>query len=172
MKFVRWLRFTWDLAKLPDTCEIDSHYRIRAATREDEETVRKVINRTFSLDTDWANTLKQVCDTLESQLDEVFRHREPPCLVVTHGARIIGASVLATADGCENNLLSGPCILIEYRSRGIGTALLHRSLVALRDAGLAHAYGVTKEGVPAAKFIYPKFHSVSVEHDFDPQLVG
>jgi ribosomal protein S18 acetylase RimI-like enzyme len=78
---------------------------------------------------------------------------------------------MTLAEDCESNLLSGPCILPEYRNRGIGSTLLHSSLAFLRDAGLARASGVTKEGVPAAKFIYTKFNSTGAPYDFEPQPV-
>jgi predicted N-acetyltransferase YhbS len=159
------MRFTWDLAKLPDAPPLGSQYHIRAATRDDEENVRTVIHRAFTLDSDWANTLNYMLAMIDSQLPEVFRHRDVPALVVTHGSRIIGASIMVPVEDGESNLLSGPCILIEYRNRGIGSALLHRSLSLLRDAGLSRASGVTKDGVSAAKFVYKKFGSAVVEYE-------
>ncbi len=167
MKFVQWRRFNWELARLPDLFRIEAQYRIRPATREDEQTVRLLIHRAFSLDPDWAQTRTRVVAMIDGHLEEIFRQREVPCLVVTHGSRIIGASALTLRDDAENHLLSGPCILAEYRRRGIGSALLHQSLAMLRDAGLEHAHGVTKEGVPAAKFVYSQFDSVSEQYDFE-----
>jgi predicted N-acetyltransferase YhbS len=57
-----------------------------------------------------------------------------PALVICHGQRIIGASALSTEMDAENHLLSGPCVLMEYRNRGLGTALLYYSLKQLRTA--------------------------------------
>jgi GNAT superfamily N-acetyltransferase len=173
MKLVRWMRFTWDLTKLPALkSEVDSHYPIRVAVPEDEKMVRSVISSAFSLDMDWSDTLKSLRDHFEAQIDKVFTEKEVPCIVVLHGARIIGASSLDANKETENNLLSGPCVLAEYRNRGLGTTLLHRSLSFLRDAGLDKARGITKYNVPAAKFIYPKFNSVSAQYDIEPELVG
>lgn len=173
MKLVRWMRFTWDLSKLPPLkSEGDSHYPIRVATPDDEKSVRSVISSAYSLDMDWSDTLKSLRDHFEAQIDKVFTEKEVPCIVVQHGARIIGASSLDLNKEAENNLLSGPCVLNEYRNRGLGTTLLHRSLLLLRDAGLGRARGVTKYNVPAAKFIYPKFNSTSEQYDIEPELVG
>ena len=173
MKLVRWMRFTWDLSKLPPLKgEVDSHYPIRVANQDDEKSVRSVISSAFSLDMDWSDTLKSLRDHFEAQIDKVFTEKEVPCVVVLHGTRIIGASSLDTNKDAENHLLSGPCVLNEYRNRGLGTTLLHRSLMFLRDAGMDKARGVTKYNVPAAKFIYPKFNSVSEQYDIEPQLVG
>jgi len=91
----------------------------------------------------------------------VFHEKhEPLCLIVAHGARIIGASALAIEPEAQNHLLTGPCVSMEYRNRGLASALLTQSLLTLRDAGLPIARGVTKQGSPAAQFIYPKLGSV------------
>ena len=170
---VRWMRFTWDLEKLPAVkSEMDSHYHLRMATQNDEKSVRGVIASAFSLDMDWSDTLKSLRDHFDAQIDRVFLEKEVPCVVISHGARIIGACALDNSKEAENNLISGPCILSEYRNRGLGTTLLHHSLQFLREAGLQKAFGITKYNVPAAKFIYPKFNSVSTQYDFEPELVG
>ena len=167
------MRFTWDLTKLPELkSEADSHYNFRVATQDDEKMVRSVISSAFSLDMDWSDTLKSLRDHFEAQIDKVFTEKEVPCVVVLHGTRIIGASSLDTSKETENNLLSGPCVLSEYRNRGLGTILLHRSLLMLREAGLDKARGITKYNVPAAKFIYPKFNSTSEQYDIEPEMVG
>lgn len=172
MKLVHWTRFTWDLARLPEIeMSLDSHYHIRAATRDEEKTVRNVIFSAFSLDMDWADTLKRLSQRFSDQIDEVFAHKDVHCLVVTHGSRIIGASVHDLREDTENHLVSGPAILNEYRSRGLGSALLYRSLLALREAGVLHAFGVTKSNSPATKFIYRKFNSTSAPYDLEPQLI-
>lgn len=173
MKLVRWMRFTWDLSKLPAlNSTAAANYPIRVATHDDEKSVRSVISSAFSLDMDWSDTLKSLRDHFEAQIDKVFTEKDVPCIVILHGSRIIGASSLDLGKDAENHLLSGPCVLSEYRNRGLGTTLLHRSLLLLRDAGLDKARGVTKYNVPAAKFIYPKFNSVSEQYDIEPELVG
>jgi len=173
MKLVRWMRFTWDLAKLPAVkSELESHYHIRVATHDDEKSVRSVIASAFSLDMNWSDTLKSLRDHFEAQIDRVFLEKEVPCIVVSHGSRIIGASALDTSKEADNHLLSGPCILSEYRNRGLGTMLLRQSLQLMREAGLDKAHGITKSNVPAAKFIYTKFNSVSAPYDFEPEMVG
>ena len=171
MKLIRWLRFSWDLARLPAGPEIDSHYRIRPAERAEQETVRAVIHRAFTLDPEWANVLNQTLARIDSLLGGIFHHHDVTCLIATHGSRIIGTSPLLISDENEKHLLSGPCILIEYRNRGIGSALLHRSLAVLREAGLARANGVTKENTIAAKFIYPKFGSTSAAFEPESQAI-
>jgi ribosomal protein S18 acetylase RimI-like enzyme len=45
----------------------------------------------------------------------------------------------------------------EYQRRGLGSALLQASLRHLADKGLERASVITREGVPAARYLYPKF---------------
>ncbi len=173
MKLVRWLRFSWDLAKLPaPPFAMEPHYQIRAATRDEADTVLHVVMSAFSLDAAWADTLNTIREWLEAQIEESLSRKGAGCLVITHGARIIGASALDMKPEAESHLLTGPCVLSEYCSRGFGSALLYQSLLVLRDAGLSQAHAIAKGNVPVAKFIYPKFNSVSAPVDFDPVMVG
>lgn len=173
MKLTPWVRFAWDLRELPTPApRIDPHYRIRHAVSEEEETVRKIVFKAFSLDMDWSDSLKIMGGGLERRLDRIFAEKEVPCLVITHGTRIIASSALDLLPESDSHLITGPCVLSEYRNRGLGSALLYHSLVALRDAGLLRAFGVSRESVPAAKFLYPKFQSSRSPFEVEPQLAA
>ncbi len=173
MKMVRWRRFTWELSKLPplDT-RIPDHYQIRTADREDEKLVSGVIFSAFSLDSAWSGALKSFQERLETQIEQTFTRGNSPAVVIYHGPRIIAASALAADSSADNHLLSGPCVLMEYRNRGLGTALLYHSLKQLQSTGLERAHGITKENVVAGKFIYPRFGSQNVAYDFEPAAAG
>ena len=84
---------------------------------------------------------------------------------------MIGASILIPDAAAGNHLTPGPCVLMEYRNRGLGTTLLEESLRQLRAAGLSRAAGLTKNNAPAAKFLYPKFDGVVTPGD-TPILVA
>jgi predicted N-acetyltransferase YhbS len=172
MKLVRWRRFTWELAKLPPVdARFPEHYHLRAATREEEKAVHRVVFSAFSLDSSWSDALHTFRESLEAQIEAAFAHEPVPGLVVCHGQRIIAASALTTAAEAENHLLSGPCVLMEYRNRGLGTALLQYSLKQLHNNGLDRACAISKENVVASKFIYRKFGSVSEPYNFEPVLL-
>jgi len=172
MKLVRWRRFTWELSTLPPvTATFPDHYHLRAATREEEKAVHRVIFTAFSLDTSWSDALQIFRESLEAQLEAAFAHELVPALVICHGQRIIAASALTAVADAESHLLSGPCVLMEYRNRGLGTALLHYSLKQLQNNGLERACGISKENVVASKFIYRKFGSVSEPCTFEPVLL-
>ena len=143
MKLVNWVRFSWDLTKLPPLdCELPEHYEIAPTSREDESELRKVISRSIVLDATWNPAMQEVMQTIDAWLDEAFASPTGIFLALRHGLRIIGASILFPSG--ENHLTPGPCVLVEYRNRGFGTGLLEHSLQALREAGVAEAVAVPR----------------------------
>lgn len=172
MKLVRWKRFTWDLAKLPTPAPaLAERYVIRPALPGDLVEVEKIVLTAFTLDAAWSDTWVTVREWLHVQISAAFEREPAPGLVVTHGQRIIAASAITTDPDAESHLLSGPCVSMEYRNRGLGSALLYRTLEQLRQAGLAEAHGISKANVPVTKFMYPKFGAAGEEVEFEPALI-
>ena len=172
MKLVRWKRFTWDLTQIPPAESVSTHpYSARPATVEDNEAVSKIILSAFTLDSTWSDTFANIREWLTTQIAAAFEREVAPAVVITHGSRIIAASALSTEADAETHLISGPCVSMEYRNRGLGTALLFHTLNHLRQAGLRSVHGVTKDAISAAKFVYPKFGGVVEDYDFHPELV-
>ena len=173
MKLVRWKRFIWDLTKLPPLDpKLPSHFGFREAARDEAKAVHAMILTSLTLDSTWSDVLNLCRERLEMQIELGFQRESSPAVVVTHGTRIIAASVLSTEIDGESHLVSGPCVLSEYCNRGIGTALLHHSLEHLSKAGLERAVGITKDNVATCKFIYPKFGSTSSAYEYETQLIG
>ena len=173
----RWVRFTWEPDRLPAApAPLPPRYGVRlGGPREDREAVWKVVADSLALDPSWNETFNEVRPLLRAQTDEAFDaspgHRpEASCLALTHGTRIIGVSVFTSDPEAENHLLTGPCVFMEYRNRGLGTCLLDRTLRELRDAGLSRVHGVTKRGAGAAKFVYPKFAIRSADFELETLL--
>jgi GNAT superfamily N-acetyltransferase len=153
-----WLRFQWDLNNSPaDELKVPLPFVLSRAERDDRDAVQKVATNAFSMDTGWSDIQRIFAQTIVRNVRAGFEKTSPDCVIVQHGSRIIGVSILNTGAGAENHLTTGPCVLHEYRGRGIGTLLLKASLAALRDAGLARAYGVARDRTAAARFLYPKF---------------
>jgi len=173
MKLINWIHFTWDLTDLPRSEGVlPEHYEITPATADDEKELRRVITSSFSLDPDWNPTMHEVMQTIDGWLAGAWESDTKAALVLRHGFRIIGASVLSLEPEGDNHLSPGPCILMEYRNRGFGTKLLDRSLHSLCDAGLDRAIGVAKENSPATKFLYTKFGSVRAPHQAIPLIAA
>jgi GNAT superfamily N-acetyltransferase len=167
MKLVQWVRFTWDLEKLPTLGDaLPAHYSFTAATRADERELRAVIGRSFANDTSWGDAIHEVNGMLDGWLERAFEpEKSGICLALRHGLRMIGVAILIPYPAAENHLSPGPCVLMEYRNRGLGTALLRESLRQLREAGLKRAVALTKNHAPVAKFLYPKFNGVLTPTD-------
>lgn len=173
MKLINWIQFTWDLTGLPPAQRnLPGHYEITAATAEDEKELRRVITSSFSLDPDWNPTMHEVMQTIDSWLADAWDSHTKAALVLRHGFRIIGASVLSLEPGLDNHLSPGPCILMEYRNRGFGTMLLDRSLRSLSEAGLSRAIGIAKENSPVTKFLYTKFGGLRAPYQPIPLIAA
>lgn len=163
MKLLKWVQFTWDLAKIPASAGIlPAHYKISPATAEDEMALRKVVSSSFLLDPAWNSAIGEVMRSIQSRLDAALADDNQTCLALRHGQRIIGAAVLHPDISAIEHLAIGPSILAEYRNRGFGTCLLEASLAWLRDAGLSRASAMSPDYVPATKFLYPKFSGTAV----------
>lgn len=167
MKLVRWVRFTWDLEKLPATeAALPAHYHFGPATEADETEVRTVITRSFAHDSSWGDAIQEVNNLLDGWLGRAFDpENQVQCLTLRDGERIIGALVLDPDPESEFNFSPGPCVLLEYRNRGLGVALLGESLRVLRQLGLSRAQARAKANSPVARFLYPKYNGTPLPDD-------
>ncbi|MGI8431758.1 MAG: GNAT family N-acetyltransferase [Chthoniobacterales bacterium] len=168
MKLVHWVRFTWNLELLPALGSVlPEHYHFAPAAAADENEVRTVITRSFAHDSSWGESVHQINGVVDGWLESAF-HSEGgggQCLTLRHGLRIIGAAIVAPDPLLEAHLLPGPCVLLEYRNRGLGGALLGESLRVLREAGITRASARARQNSPVAKFLYPKFNSTATADD-------
>jgi N-acetylglutamate synthase-like GNAT family acetyltransferase len=166
MKLAGWLRFTWESKMLPSASYlITEEYLIRRATKQEKTQAWQVISSCFLLDTCWNDVLNDLLPQIRRDFEEKFSHREIDCLVITHGNRTIGASLIKPSPEISNHLLSGPCISSEYRSRGFGSLLLKESLLVVAKHGISKVFGITRSQSPAAKFVYPKFGGTSENYE-------
>ena len=169
MRLINWVQFTWDLAAVPPSLPaLPEHYEISAATPDDDKELRRVVTSSFALDPDWNTTMQEVLQTVDGWLRETLEKSTDGCLVLRHGTRVIGGSVLSLDPDAVNHLAPGPCVLMEYRNRGFGAHLLGRSLATLRDNGLTRAVAVAKENSPVTKFLYTKFNGTASAHRASP----
>ena len=173
MSLSNWIRFRWDLTKLPKfDAKLPEHYEIGPATAEDETELRKVITSSFVLDPAWNPSTQEVMETIEPWLARAFASPTNTCLALRHGLRIIGAAIISQNPESDIHLAPGPCVSMEYRNRGFGTRLLERSLEKLRDGGLQEAIGIAHENAPVTKFLYTKFNGTPSPYDPTPVLAA
>ena len=133
MKLVNWVRFSWDLTKLPPLdCKLPEHYEIAPASREDEAELRKVISRSIVLDATWNPAMQEVMQTINTWLDEAFASPTSIFLALRHGTRIIGASILSPDSSGQNHLHAGP-----VRSRRVSKSRIRNGPAQTFIASLA-----------------------------------
>ena len=164
MRLVQWVRFTWELdAVAALDPQLPAHYHFTVAGPPNERDLRAVIARSFAHDTSWGGSIHEVNSMVEAWLESAF---DPLAKVVVlalcHGTRIIGTTILVPDPAAEDQLAPGPCVQMEYRNRGLGTALLAEGLRRLQDAGLSRASTIARSNGPVARFLYPKFDGVII----------
>jgi ribosomal protein S18 acetylase RimI-like enzyme len=158
MKLSVWVQFTWNLKKLPaEAPKLASRYVVEAATLDDRNLLLAAVSRSMSMEPAWSDDLSARVKLAEEIVQTAFPAGEVAFVAIKHGARIIGASAIRDAGDKVSNLPLGVCVLNEYRCRGLGTFLLHDSLRRLRERGLDEARLVTRKGLPADRYLYPKF---------------
>ncbi len=164
MRLTVWVQFTWNLKTLAaEGPKIDPRYQVEAATLEDRSLLLAAVTRSMSMEPAWSDDLAARVKLAEEIIDTAFPAGEVTFVAIKHGARIIGASAIRDAGDKVSNLPLGVCVLNEYRCRGLGTYLLHESLRRLKERGLEDARLVTRKGLPADKYLYPKFGGVRAE---------
>ena len=163
MKLSVWVQFTWNLKSLPaESPKIDARYVAEAATVDDKALLLAAVTRSMSMEPAWSDDLAARVKLAEEIVQTALPAGEVTFIAVKHGTRIIAASCIRDAGDKVSNLPLGVCVLNEYRCRGLGTYLLHESLRRLKERGLETVRHVTRKGLPADKYLYPKYGSERV----------
>jgi ribosomal protein S18 acetylase RimI-like enzyme len=158
MKLSVWVQFTWNLKALAaETAKLSSRYTVEAATMEDRNLLLAAVTRSMSMEPAWSDDLAARVKLAEDIIQTAFPAGEVTFVAIKHGARIIGAAGIRDAGDKVSNLPLGVCVLNEYRCRGLGTFLLYESLRRLKERGLEEARLVTRKGLTADRYLYPKF---------------
>lgn len=156
-KPIKLVRFRWNLKDLPaDLPPFPKPYKVRGAEKHELTDAVSVVKASYNLDPEWSGYGKHLDDVVLPGLKDCFDDNVF-CLFVFHGNRVIAASAYTPEPGDGVHLVTGPCVLTEYRNRGIGGALLAATLAALREQGVKTATAQTRPGTPSAKFLYSKF---------------
>jgi GNAT superfamily N-acetyltransferase len=158
-----WVQYTWDLKGLPAVApKIASSYIVEDAAPDDRDLLLAAMSRSYSMEPAWSDDLAVRVKLADEIINTSFPAGEATFIAIKHGARIIAASAIREAADKLSNLPLGVCVLNEYRCRGLGTFLLYESLRRLRERGLETARLMTKKGLPADRYLYPKFGGARV----------
>ena len=161
------VRFEWDLSQVPAMPpHLPPKHEIKLQAQPEVEVAWEGIQRAFLNEKAWMIDLSGHLDQLRGRIFPDGKSLEKmDFLVLQHGPRVVGCSALLALEGEGPQLLSGVIIDYEYQRRGLGVALLQASLLHLAEKGLSKAAVITRQGVPAARYLYPKFggRSVAIE---------
>ena len=85
-------------------------------------------------------------------------------LVAEKGEKIVGINgIISERNSGKGRFFTGIVVSLNYRRQGIGSLLLHRTLLDLKKEGLRCAEVETIQGIPAAKYLYPKYGGESIQ---------
>jgi len=77
---------------------------------------------------------------------------------------IVGINgIISERNSGKGQFFTGIVDLPNYRRRGIGSLLLHKTLSDLDKEGLRCAEVETIQGIPAAKYLYPKYGGKNIQ---------
>lgn len=155
-------KFRWKLSDLNSgETPIPKPYTLREAGEQELEDALRVVQASYDLDPEWSGCAKHIDEVVLPGVRKAFEG-EATCLLLLHGNRVIAASAYSPEPEDGIHLVSGPCVFIEYRNRGIGGALLGATLEALRSRGVSEALGQVRPGTPSAKYLCTKFGGQAV----------
>jgi len=156
-----WQRFRWNLDNYLDESSLSMPpFIFRTAESNELAIVLRVVSSALLMERAWTFKDASFRRDLEKRCEQAFESKPPSCMVVQHGARVIGASVLNLDETADAQLTTGPCILHEYRCRGLGSALLGASLQFLHEQGLKQASALALANSVADRYVYRKFGSL------------
>ncbi len=152
------VKFRWKLSQVPTgAAQPPKPYVLRAAGEQELADALRVILSSYELDPEWSGCAAHIEECVVAGVKRAFGD-EATCLFIQHGNRVIGVSAYLPEPGNDGvHLISGPCVLAEYRNRGLGAVLLAATLEALGSRGLAEAIGQVRPNTVSAKFLCSKF---------------
>ena len=164
-----WTLFSWNLSQFDAQPPVlPAGHMLKSATRDNEQEIHELVDRAFKFEHQWSVSFSKIAAHLHERIHQEFRSQINAAISLMHGSRIIAASCLCTDPDAAFHFISGPCVLPEYRSRGVGTALLIESLITLKASEVHVARAISKEGTIATKFVYRKLNSVAEPHPHGP----
>lgn len=160
--------FRWDLSKFDyPSPKRSQDVRVKVASENEMGSVAKVWYEGLSNEEGalWANYLKKWTPASAAKwfLNSKKRLGAKP-LVAEERDVIVGINgIIAEANSGKGRFFTGIVVSSDYRLRGIGTLLLHKTLSDLNEEGLRCAEVETIQGIPAAKYLYPKYGGKAIQ---------
>lgn len=113
----------------------------------------------------WANYVKRWTPTSAARwfLDSKKRLGAKMLVVEEHDVMVGINGIISERNSGKGRFFTGIVVSPNYRRRGIGSLLLHKTLSDLKKEGLRCAEVETIQGIPAAKYLYPKYGGKAIQ---------
>jgi len=112
----------------------------------------------------WENYLKKWTPSSAARWFLDSKKRLGAKILVAEKEKIVGINgIISERNSGKGRLFTGIAVSPSYRRQGIGSLLLHRTLLELKREGLRWAEVETIQGIPAAKYLYPKYGGESIQ---------
>lgn len=152
------MKFTWELGKIKEPAtELPFGLQSSLITAEEESDLYEVLAKSAGLDSSLLDAGRPLQRYFSEQAQRLWKAKQKRSLAVYHGDRMIAGTVYLLKEEEPVQLVSGPCVLSEYRNRGIGLWLLQYSLYDLQSQGVKKVSGICKQHSILGKYLYPKF---------------
>ena len=160
--------FRWDLSKFDypspsQTAEV----RLRLALESEIGSAAEVWYEGLAEEegSPWANYLKKWTPATAAKLFLDSKKRlGAKMLLAEEREMIVGINgIISERNSGKGRFFTGIVVLPNYRRRGIGSLLLHKTLSDLDKEGLRCAEVETIQGIPAAKYLYPKYGGKNIQ---------
>lgn len=155
---VLWLRYTWQLARVPAVPAVPSPYLIRPIRPDEVAIACRVAAR--ALTDEVIEYGVPLPDRTGRLLRRIRATLGDPCtlyLAAEWGGRIIGISGVASSHWSGEHLLTGIRVVRRHWDTGVEESLLAASLAPLREQGLREAVAVTLSLTRSALQVYDAF---------------
>jgi N-acetylglutamate synthase-like GNAT family acetyltransferase len=163
-----WIQFTWDFTKLPAVPPVfDRRYALNMAVPADARDLDACLSRAYSTEHGWTLEMKRRLSAIHTMVERDLPEGLMDFIVVRHGTRIIAACAINSREDAQSHMPTGICVLSEYRCRGIGSYLLYECLRQIQERGLSVARVITRKGITAERFLYPKYGGVATPMEDD-----
>ena len=162
-----WL-FRWDLSKFdyPDPSQT-TDLLIRSVSESEIGSAAEVWYEGLAKEegSPWANYLKKwTPSSAERWFLDSKKRLGAKMLVVETDGKIVGINgIISERNSGKGRFFTGIVVSPGYRRRGIGSLLLHKTLSDLKREGIRWAEVETIQGIPAAKYLYPKYGGTGIQ---------
>ena len=168
MTKTNWVRFDWPLVGRHFDAPVAPVYTLRTARNADITAMRDIVREAYYSDPTWTGKTEAIEDKVMKRVKDRISDPAAYFILAEHSGQVVGLNGVALASNTQMNLTTGICVASDHQGRGLGRAILGRSLAWLRDQGLSVAT-VTTDKRAIAAFVYRHFGARRVDNVAYPE---